>query len=471
MTSVVRLDFKRNFKYWLVVAILLAVDFSAGWIAFGRSILPVLKEAQVAAPAQWLSYGIVQMVWIILLYAYNGYQADPTLSRFGEIQALFKITLVVVLAAVVGNEVLNLPVAVPSSVFLKYWIIFVLALSTGRLMVRHVQKLFLRKGYGRKNTLVVGLNHRAQDLVTQLSDPKLGYHVVGFVTPNLDGSNGEKIGGVPVLGSVKNLTETIQEHRISEVVIALEKPNHDRLLDIITLSNGSPVSLKIIPDMYEVVSGLAKTEQLYGVPLIQINPEIITPQQKFFKRLIDIAVSLLVLVALFPVWVLVSIAIKIDSRGPILYRQDRLGRYGRKFIMYKFRSMVHNAESRTGPIWAREDDPRITATGRFLRRFRLDEIPQFLNVVKGDMSVVGPRPERPFFVQQLMAEFPFYYRRFKLRPGITGWAQIKHAYDSSLEDVRQKLKYDFFYIENLNLSLDFLIMFRTLKVMISGKGQ
>lgn len=449
----------------------MAVDVLAGWIAFARSILPVLVQAGVTAGAQRISFGVAQLIWVILLYANDRYRADPTLSRFGEMQTIFKMTLAVILVAIVGNELFHLPVVIPSSLFLQYWIILVMGMSSGRLAVRHVQKLFLRKGYGRKNTLVVGVNHRARNLVTQLSDPKLGYQVVGFVTPDFDGSNGREVEGIPVLGSVKNLPETIHDHRISEVVIALDKPNHDRLLDIITLSNGSPVSLKIIPDMYEVVSGLAKTEQLYGVPLIQINPEIITSHQKFFKRLIDIVVSLLVLVPLLPVWIATSIAIKIDSKGPVLYRQERLGRYGRKFIMNKFRSMVHNAESHTGPVWAREGDPRITGMGRFLRRFRLDEIPQFLNVLKGDMSVVGPRPERPFFVQQLMAEFPFYYRRFKIRPGITGWAQIKHAYDSSLEDVRQKLKYDFFYIENLSLSLDFLIMLRTVKVMISGKGQ
>ena len=157
--------------------------------------------------------------------------------------------------------------------------------------------------------------------------------------------------------------------------------------------------------MYEVISGLAKTEELYGLPLVDINPEILTIQQQFAKRLIDIAVSLFVIVPLFPIWFLVSLAIKIESRGPVFYRQERVGHNGRVFMINKFRSMMQEAETMTGPVWAKEEDPRLTNVGKLLRRFRLDEVPQFINVLVGDMSVVGPRPERPYFVQKLMEEF------------------------------------------------------------------
>jgi exopolysaccharide biosynthesis polyprenyl glycosylphosphotransferase len=223
--------------------------------------------------------------------------------------------------------------------------------------------------------------------------------------------------------------------------------------------------------MYEVVSGLAKTEQIAGLPLIHINPEIMSQQQKFAKRLIDIVTAFIILSVFSPLWLLLGLAIKVNSRGPILYRQERVGLNGKRFMAFKFRSMVQDAELDTGPVWADKDDPRITKIGRFMRRFRLDEIPQFINVIRGQMSVVGPRPERPYFVQQLSEEFPFYYRRHKVRPGISGWAQIKHPYDSDLEDVQEKLKYDFFYIENAGLSLDLKIMVSTMAVMLSGKGR
>jgi len=275
---------------------------------------------------------------------------------------------------------------------------------------------------------------------------------------------------LPILGKVNNITEIIEEYNANEIVIALEKTNHSLLLDILTKANGSSISLRIIPDMYEVISGLAKTEELYGLPLVDINTEILSVQQKFAKRIIDIIFSFIILLGFSPVWILVSLIIKIESKGPILYRQKRVGQNGRIFIINKFRSMKDEAENTTGPVWAIEEDPRITKFGKILRKYRIDEIPQFINVLFGDMSVVGPRPERPFFVKKLIKEFPFYYRRHKIRPGITGWAQIKQSYDSSLSDVKEKLKYDFFYIENMSLSLDLQIMIRTFIVMISAKG-
>ena len=463
------LDFRRNYKYWLVVAALLFVDGVAGWLAFSRTIYPNFT-ADLNATMAWPLFFLLQTVWVFLFYANGRYRVDPTLSRFAEIQTLFKITLSFAVMFVIGNELFPMAKGIPSSVVLKYWFFLIICLTSGRLLVRQVQKILLRRGYGRKNTLVVGINDRARRVARQLDNGFHGYNLVGFVTPDENGDETEVMEG-PVLGSVKSLEDVIQRHHVSEVVIALEKPNHDKLLDIITMANGAPVSLKIIPDMYEVVSGLAKTEHLQGVPLVQIHPEVISFPEKVMKRLIDIITALLVLVPLSPVWFVVAVAIKIDSRGPIFYRQERVGFNARRFIAYKFRSMVKDAESMTGPVWASHDDPRITRMGRFLRRFRFDEVPQFMNVLKGDMSVVGPRPERPYFVQKLMDEFPFYYRRYKMRPGITGWAQIKHSYDSSLDDVRQKLKYDFSYIENYSLSLDFVVMIRTIGVMLLGRGR
>ena len=172
-----------------------------------------------------------------------------------------------------------------------------------------------------------------------------------------------------------------------------------------------------------------------------------------------------------PLWIIIAFLIKVDSRGPILYKQKRVGKHNTTFNIFKFRSMIKEAEKQSGPVWAEKNDPRITKVGRFLRRFRLDELPQLLNVLKGDMSLVGPRPERPYFVEKLNQEYPFYMRRSKIRPGITGWAQIKHPYDEHLEDVREKLRYDFYYIENVDIWLDLKIMLTTLWVMVSGKGR
>jgi len=267
------------------------------------------------------------------------------------------------------------------------------------------------------------------------------------------------------------LKEIILNNQVSDVVLALEKLEHNRMMEVITQANGSPVSIKIVPDMYEVISGLARTEQIYGIPLIQVNPNLNTLYNRYSKRVLDLLISIPVFLLISPFWGIISILIKLDSTGPVLYKQDRIGENHRKFTIRKFRSMKYDAEMKTGPIWATDADPRITRVGGWLRRFRLDEIPQLLNVIKGEMSIIGPRPERPFFMEQLMQEFPFYYRRHKIRPGITGWAQIKQPYDRDINDVRKKLKYDFYYIENLSFSLDMKILANTAWVMLSGKGR
>ena len=465
------INFRRNYKYWVVVAVLLTTDFLSGLFAFSRTVSKTLEAQFFTSNEIWAIFLVTQFVWTGFFYANGRYRADPTISRFREIQSLLRITLTSVVVVILFNEMFPGILAVESARILTYWFYLVACLCIGRMVIRVIQKALMARGYGKKNTIIIGIDSRAHDIAEHLAAESTGHNLIGFVKPG--GNDASKPNGptdLPVLGSLNEIRPIIEDYHVNEVVIALEKPDHSKLLEILTRSNGAPVSLRIIPDMYEVISGLAKTEELYGLPLVNINPEILTIQQRFVKRLTDLAVSLFVIVPLFPVWLIVSLAIKIESRGPVLYRQERVGQNGNVFMINKFRSMVQEAETMTGPIWAKQEDPRITNVGQFLRRFRLDEVPQFINVLIGDMSVVGPRPERPYFVQKLMEEFPYYYRRHRIRTGITGWAQIKHSYDSSLADVRQKLKYDFFYIENTSFSLDLLIMLRTVLVMISGKG-
>ena len=299
----------------------------------------------------------------------------------------------------------------------------------------------------------------------------LGYDIIGFVQANDDDNIDQYDTSIPILGEEDQLKDIILSNQVSEVVLALDKLQHNRMMEVITHANGSPVSIKIVPDMYEVISGLARTEQIYGVPLIQVNPNLKTFYNKYIKRVIDLIITIPCLMIFLPFWGIISIMIKLDSSGPVLYKQDRIGENNTTFTIRKFRSMHYDAEKDSGPVWASDEDPRITRTGAWLRRFRLDEIPQLINVVKGEMSIVGPRPERPFFIDKLMQEFPFYYRRHKVRPGITGWSQIKQPYDMDIDDVRKKLKYDFYYIENLSFSLDIKILASTFWVMLSGKGR
>jgi len=230
------------------------------------------------------------------------------------------------------------------------------------------------------------------------------------------------------------------------------------------------IGLKIVPDLYEILSGQARTSQLYGIPLIDIMPELMPEWEKKIKRISDITISLFILILSLPLSFLVSILIKLDSQGPVLFKQDRIGMNNKIFRIYKFRSMFKDAEKHTGPVWSKKDDPRVTRVGRIIRKLRIDEIPQFYNVLKGEMSLVGPRPERPYFVDMLAEQLPYYRRRLKVRPGITGWAQVKHKYDESIDDVKVKLRYDLFYIENMSFRMDIKILARTILVVLFGKG-
>ncbi len=418
-----------------------------------------------------LIFSGIQVFWGIILFIGGLYSGEPTTSRFGEIQGLVRTTFSVIVLVVFIDALFPTVYSFRAGLLFKYWLVFIICLVPLRTGFRTFQKYLLRKGIGRRRTVIVGLNQRGIRAEQEILDhDQQGFNVIGFVQSE-DDPDQVPPGPINILGMEKDIKSIIIEQQISDVVLALEKPEHIRLMSVINQINGAPISIKIVPDLYEVISGLARTQQLYGLPLLDVNPNLDTLYYRIFKRIFDVVVSIIAMVVISPLWAVIAMAIKLNTEGPILYKQVRVGHNNRQFTIYKFRSMVDNAEAETGPVWAVEEDGRITPVGKWLRRFRLDELPQFLNVIKGEMSLVGPRPERPYFVDQLLNEYPFYYRRHKVLPGVSGWSQIKHPYDSDLEDVRQKLKYDFFYIESLNFTMDFIIILSTIWVVFSGKGR
>jgi exopolysaccharide biosynthesis polyprenyl glycosylphosphotransferase len=351
-----------------------------------------------------------------------------------------------------------------------YWAFFLFSVGAGRLMVRSLQKRLIIKGFGRKNALIVGFNQRANSLHEQISRHRaLGLDIIAYVAQKPE-NIGKEFKGVKVLDSVDSITQTIDNYNVQEIIIALDKNQEDTILEIISKCDSKNVNIKILADLYEIISGQAKTSHIYGFPLIDIMPELMPEWEKKVKRLMDICISLLILLVSLPVTLVVSVLIKLDSPGTVLYKQKRAGLNGKEFDIYKFRSMRNDAEKSTGPVWSQKNDPRITRVGKFIRKVRIDEIPQMINVLKGEMSLVGPRPERPYFVEKLAQEIPLYKKRLKVRPGVTGWAQVKHKYDETIEDVKTKLRYDLFYIENMSLRMDFKILFRTVFVVLFGKG-
>ncbi|HEX9005812.1 MAG TPA: sugar transferase [Bacteroidota bacterium] len=417
---------------------------------------------------------------MLVLYAYWGliftaaalYRPLYAASRLDESLAIFK-------AVSVGCLILFFVIFVDDAgsggtssrmLMIVYWAILVAAASAGRILVRSVQRRLLIAGIGRRRTVIVGSRGRGLDLYDQVQRyPALGYEIIGFVglQPGRS-STGRK--ALPVLGTISDFHGIIERERVHEVLIALDSRDHGRLLDIVGRCNGAPVGLKIVPDLYDVISGQARTNQIYGFPLIGISPELMKPWEEATKRLLDIAVSAIIMVGGLPLWLLIAVAIKLESPGPVLYRQERVGKDGVHFSIVKFRSMRNDAE-REGPQWAGRRDPRVTRVGKWLRLLHFDEVPQMINVLKGEMSLIGPRPERPMFVEQLSREIPLYARRLKVRPGVTGWAQVKHKYDESVEDVRKKVQYDLYYIENMSLRMDLKIILHTVVHMLLGRGQ
>ncbi len=432
------------------------IRIESGWIVY-------------ANPTSFLIPLIVIYFYWLIIFSFAGlYQHWFVRSRFDEFSSVFKTVsagcFILFFIIFIDDYMNNAPI-ISRFLILIYWLLMVICVSLGRIIIRSVQRNLLEKGIGLRNTLIVGDGEKAVSLKNMVDKyHQLGYKVLGFVS--LNGSQSDRESS---FGTLVNISETIKKNNVSEILIALEPTEKEKLIDVIRYCTEERVNLKILPDMYEIVSGMAKTNQIYGVPLIEVMPDIMSPAGKLTKRIIDIVLSVFTLVILSPLLILVSILIKIDSKGPLLYNQVRVGRRGKEFIMYKYRSMIVNAEE-YGPEWAGENDPRITKIGKLIRRLYIDEFPQLINVLKNEMSLIGPRPERPYFVEQLKREIPYYYKRLTVKPGITGWAQIKHKYDSSLEDVKTKIQYDFYYIENMSLKLDFKIMINTVIVILLMKG-
>tara|TARA_Y100000768_G_scaffold251201_1_gene190855 strand:- start:633 stop:2030 length:1398 start_codon:yes stop_codon:yes gene_type:complete len=413
---------------------------------------------------------LIQICWSSIFFFANFYNTRATLSRFDEIIRLFPIIYSVLFLYITLNVFGLITFHSDYKNILSYGLVFSLLLIVNRFFIHTIQKYLLKKNIGLNNAIILGANRRAREIYESLENQSYhGLQVKGFVQAVDDPSSFDFFSkNLKKLGNEPDLKKIIESEKINDVIIALDRPNSERIMSAIVNINGSPVSIKILPDMYEVVTGLARTTQLVGVPLIDVNFNIYTFYSNILKRFIDVLIAFIGIIICIPLWLIIGILIKVDSNGPIFYSQSRTGKEEKLFNILKFRSMISDAESETGPIWSDSDDKRITRLGKILRRFHLDETPQLINILKGDMSIVGPRPERPFFIEKLKEAYPFYSRRLKIRPGVTGWAQINQPFDTNIKDVHQKLKYDFYYIENLNLKLDFHILFRTIWVILRG---
>jgi Undecaprenyl-phosphate glucose phosphotransferase len=317
-----------------------------------------------------------------------------------------------------------------------------------------------RAGIGLKRIVIAGAGELGRMVADRmLQHRELGYQVVGFLD---DRAGGDHIGyrGLPLLGTLGEVAEIVRRERIDHLYVALNLEEHTKLLDLMDVTSRECIDVKVVPDLLQFIALRARLEDLDGLPIINVNDVPLQGFRSWIKRAIDVALSLAAVVVLAIPFALIAALVKLTSRGPVFYRQERMGLDGKGFTVWKFRSMHVDAEDTSGPVWARDDDPRATTVGRWLRRLDLDELPQFLNVLRGDMSIVGPRPERPFFVEQFKHRIPQYMLRHKVKAGITGWAQVNGwRGNTSLE---KRIEYDLYYIEHWSVGLDLKIMWLTL---------
>ena len=455
----------------LFVVISDAAAFSIVWFLYYEIRVKSGLVVQSYHPDFWIPSSALAMYWAVIFALLGLYESWYYKSRVEEFVTVAKaITLgTLFLFSIVFTDDLVTAAPVDSRlVIFIYWGLMLSIVGGFRISLRTILKRFLRAGLGHRATGLIGSFADIQSLAAEINKyPALGYAIKGYVAISDESDSAEDI---PCLGSLADLKEILSENKIQNVIVSLGQHHHSLLLDIIDVCTDANVNIKIKPDLYEIVSGQVRSGQIYGVPLMELLPRVIRPWDESVKRMMDIVVSFIILVVTAPLWIFVALAIRLNSRGPIVYSQERVGKNGDKFQMHKFRSMYADAESRSGPVWASSNDPRVTAVGRFLRKTRLDEIPQFINVLSGEMSLVGPRPERPFFVDKFSKEIPLYRRRLSVKPGITGWAQVKQGYDQTIDDVRSKIRYDLFYIENMSFRMDLTILIQTIYVMIAGKG-
>lgn len=420
-----------------------------------------------------LSIIFIPIFWLILHLLSGSYFNPYRKSRFIEIYRTLITTLlgaiIIYFLFVLNDQAQN------SNYYYKtLFIFFLLQFSVTtffRILVLNFVKRKINNAKFGYNTLMIGGNQKAIEIYKDIinNEVKLGYKFKGFVYADNSGQNGMSQ-HLPKLGSINELERIIDEHGIEEVIIAVDTSEHNKLDQILSQLSHRQVIIKITPDSYDIISGSVRTSNVFAAVLIEIYPELMPDWQRVIKRTLDIFISCLVIIILSPLYLFSALKVKLSSPGSIFYKQSRIGLYGKPFWIYKFRSMKIDAEI-NGPALSSENDPRITKWGRVMRKWRIDELPQFYNIIKGEMSLVGPRPERKHFIDIISLTNPHYRFLHKVKPGLSSWGMVKFGYAENTNEMIERMKYDLLYIKNCSLVLDFKIMIYTVLVILQGRGK
>lgn len=453
-------DNQRYFNRMHVVidAVVIIVSYFLAW-ALRYAIFSA--GAVQSVPFYWymrLLIGIVP-VYLILYYAFNLYTPKRVQGRRLELSNIVKANTVGMLLLICYIVVILREVNFARLMFLYFYLINIIFEELVRIGIRRILRKMRKSGFNLKHILLVGYSRSAEEYIKRIiQNPQWGYHITGILDDNVE--IGKEYKGIKVIGRVAELMTILPQNDLDEIAITLGLSEYDQLEEIVALCEKSGVHTKFIPDYQNIIPTKPYTEDLLGLPVVNIRYVPLTNTfNAVVKRLMDIGGSLFAIVLFSPVMLFACAMIKLTSPGPLIYKQERVGLHNRTFMMYKFRSMEVQSKEAEKKAWTVKDDPRVTSFGKLMRKTSIDELPQLFNILKGDMSLIGPRPERPFFVEKFREEIPRYMVKHQVRPGLTGWAQV-NGYRGNTS-IRKRIEYDLYYIENWSIGLDIKILVMT----------
>ncbi len=436
--------------------------------------LIAIRDIQMFVPMYnaRLTMLVVPVFWLGVYWLSGYYNTSFLKSRLSELfttfASVFFGTLVIFFAVLVDD---------PVSSYTFYYVSFLVLFSIHfvltyfcRLVITTISAKLIHNRQKGFRTLILGVGDKAFKLSSELNQMKqsLGYMIEGFVVAQK--KEQQKVASNDILGTILDINSLLKKYNVDVVIIAVDNISEDEIYQLMYDLCSKNVKIKIVPGLFEILTGTVKMKSIYAVPLIDLVEVRMSDFQKNVKRVIDVVTSLFVLLLLMPLFFFLAIKIKSDSEGSMIYKQERIGLHGVPFIIYKFRTMYQDSEREGIPKLSCENDERVTRFGKFMRKYRLDELPQFYNVLKGEMSLVGPRPERRYFIDQIIQQAPYYQRLTNVRPGITSWGMVKFGYANTVEKMIERSRFDISYMENMSLIIDIKILIYTIKTIFTGKG-